>query len=503
MANIEGPEGWTFNNCYASKTLMQVGSGSSPYTSGDVISPEIGIDGNAILLIQTSRINSIAARFQVSVIGNGDISSSEFTVGEGTYRPNAILIKGCTPSTKIKIQSTYGIFNLLTVKVYDIADAVFYESFNYMNYSKEGFAFSSSDDASTSSCDNYIGVDFSSTRLSKEKIFFNNNGSYKLPLIDIEDNSNAIMTFKVAKYPGSVNYPITVTGSGDVLMTQYNSTDLEDLSSSRTTNVIGEDKTWNNYSIILTNMSNTTKLTLSGRDIFLDDIKITPIPSGLDQSKDNSTYIIANSGQVRNVTLTRTITPNIWCPLCLPFSVTQAMMDNVLGTCELRTLGSVNASTGIFTFNSIAADATIEAGTPFLVKTSSIAENPTFSGVSIVNTPAKSETHGDYQFVGNYSPVYLQTDGTNLFLGTDGSLYQPGTEAGYNRLGGLRAYFVVPEKEAGARVAILDEPAETTSIKIIQSSTTHSVFDLLGRELKAKKFSPNLQIRDGRKILTK
>lgn len=497
--NISRFEGWTFRNCTASNRInLRVGTDTG---LGSVTTSELGIEGNILLFITIQQPGSTTAKFRILL--DGDVCSTEYATSkkETDYRPSAILIKGCKPTSRITVEGTRGKFVLKSMKVYDIADAVFYESFNYMDSSGE-FNQSSSTTIKENQFDNYDGIVLSSIQQAKGNIFINNSGSYTMPTIPVEESCKVLMTFKAAKF--SDNYKsFTLSGTGDLMMAPFNSSNIDDLASSRNITIEGTKKTWNDYSIILTNMSNTTELTLSGRDIFLDDIKITPIPSGLDQSKDNSTYIIANSGQVRDVTLTRTITPNIWCPLCLPFSVTQAMMDNVLGTCELRTLGSVNASTGIFTFNNIAADATIEAGTPFLVKTSSTVENPTFSGVTVIDTPAKSEGYDNYKFVGNYSPVYLQTNGTNLFLGTDGSLYQPGTEAGYNRLGGLRAYFVVPEEEASARVAILDEPAETTSVRMIKPSTNHHVFDLFGREQKANTLSPNLQIRDGRKILTK
>jgi hypothetical protein len=228
-------------------------------------------------------------------------------------------------------------------------------------------------------------------------------------------------------------------------------------------------------------------------------VKLTPIPSGLDQSKDNTTYIVANADQVRDVTLTRTITPNVWCPLCLPFDVTPALINTSFGeTCEVRTLGAINTTTGVFTFNSIDENATIAAGTPFLVKSASEVVGPTFSGVTIKDTPAAEIANGDYKFKGNYSPTYLETDGTHLFLGIDGNLYQPGSEDGYNRLGGLRAFFVVP-KSADARVTITDEPAETTSVEMIKTNSDLESYDLSGRVQKHSK----LIIRNGRKIMKK
>lgn len=502
MEGIEGFDDWHFDNCYAfHDNYMQIGSGSNPYIPGSVTTPSLGTYGNVILLIKTERINNIAASFRVSVIGDGSVSASDYTVKEGTYyRPSSILIKGCTPSTRIKIESTYGKFYLQTMKIYDIADAVFYESFNYMNSLDEFII--SSNAAEANLFDNYDEVSFSSIKQGKGSIFINNSGSYTLPSVNLEDKSALLLTFKSAKYFDG-NYSVTLTTTGDTQMGTFNSTGQEDYASSRSISIEGNKWAWKDYYIIITNMNNTADLTISGYDIFLDDIKLAPIPSGLDQSKDNTTYITANAGQERNVTLTRSITPNVWCPLCLPFDVTSSLMRTAMGeTCELRTLDHINTSTGIFTFNNINENTTIEAGTPFLVKTTIQVINPTFTGVIISNTPASTISEGNYQFVGNYSPVNLETNGTNLFLGTDGNLYQPDTETGYNRLGGLRAYFVVPEKN-NARVTILDEPAETTSIQLSRNVKKQCYYDFQGRKREATHYTPNLRILNGKKIIKK
>lgn len=504
MENIDGFDKWDFDNCYASHgNYMQIGSGANPYITGSVTTPALGTYGNVILLVKTARINDIAATFKVSVIGDGSISASDYTVGKGDYyRPSSILIKGCTSSTKIKIESTYGKFYLQTVKVYDIADAVFYESFNYMEYDNpDEFAYNGSD-ANPSLCDNYTGVEFTNTKLANNKIFFDNSGSYKMPTIDIDNECDALLTFRITQI-ASGTHTLSISATGGAKMLPFNSTDYGDLKSSQTLPLSGTLREWRDYHIIIKGLTNSTELTIFGRNSHLDDVKLNPIPSGLDQSKDNTTYIAANVGQERDVTLTRTITPNVWCPLCLPFDVTSSLMRTAMGeTCELRTLDHINTSTGIFTFNNINENTTIEAGTPFLVKTTIQVINPTFTGVIISNTPASTISEGNYQFVGNYSPVNLETNGTNLFLGTDGNLYQPDTETGYNRLGGLRAYFVVPEKN-NARVTILDEPAETTSIQLSRTAKEQCYYDFQGRKREATHYTPNLRILNGKKIIKK
>jgi hypothetical protein len=249
-------------------------------------------------------------------------------------------------------------------------------------------------------------------------------------------------------------------------------------------------------------MTSLTRFKFTGEKFFLDDVKLTPIPSGLDQSKDNSTYILANAEQVRTVTLTRSLTPNVWCPLCLPFDVTPNQMATVFNTtCELSVLSEIDTSTGVFKFNSVDGESTIAAGTPFLIRTAASVVNPTFTDVTIKNADPVTYMEGKYQFVGIYSPTYLKTDGTNLFLGTDGNLYKPGTDEGYNRLGGMRAYFVVPET-ASARV-VFDEEQVVTGIDNVEEEQGSTVsFDLMGHPVSGK--SPRgIIINKGRKWLSK
>ena len=129
---ISSYNGWSFENCYAAGKVngvdhfLQVGSGSSPYKLGSVTSPVLGVEGNVVVLVRTSRI-TIGAKFCVSVEGTGIVSSTEYTIEEGSfYHPSAILIKGCLPSTRIRIEGTNGKFYLQMTKASVVSDAVFY-----------------------------------------------------------------------------------------------------------------------------------------------------------------------------------------------------------------------------------------------------------------------------------------------------------------------------------------------------------------------------------------
>lgn len=507
---ISSYNGWSFENCYAAGKVngvdhfLQVGSGSSPYKLGSVTSPVLGVEGNVVVLVNTARVQSIAARFSVSVVGTGTVNNTEYTVASGdSYRPSAILIKGCLPSTRIVIQGTYGKFYVQTMKVFAVSDAIFYESFDYFKYeNKDEFSFSNDDEAVVSSCDNYSDVGFESVKVANKKIFFDNLGHFTFQTINADAETTAMLSFRTALYPSSSHY-LNITSSEGVKMASLDSKEISSLHNAYNGELTGDTKVWQNHFIILTGLNSSSSITIEGRDMFLDDVLLTPIPDGLDQSKDNTAYIEANADQVHTVTITRTLTSGIWCPLCLPFDVTPNQMATEIGTtCEIRTLSSIETSTGVFRFNSVEGTTTIDAGTPFLVKLTATVANPTFSSVAIKNTDPMSYSNGDYQFVGIYSPTYLETDGTNLFLGIDGNLYKPGTGEGENRLGGMRAYFVVPEK-ASARVAIFDDPATDGVNNVLRKMTKPVVYDLQGRRIDSSKANHGLYVRGGRKWIVK
>ena len=489
FTSISSYEGWSFKNCNAKKeSYLKVGS------SGSVTSPALGIEGSVVLLIKTVYISS-GAKFRISVVGSGTVASTEYTVTSGDfYRPSAILINGCLPSTKIKIERTSGSFFVMTVKAFAISDAVFYESFDYLTAGSGGndgsYDLPSSllKASSADLFDNYSGTKFSDIYVGHTCIAINTDGNYyKTPTVSDATNS-MLLSFRVAgiNSENESSATIEISGGGTLSQTSFAVT----------------KEVWTQCYAVVSDMTTSTQFKFKGTKYFLDDVKLTPIPSGLDQSKDNSTYIMANAEQVRTVTLTRSLTPNVWCPLCLPFAVTPNLMATVFNTtCELSVLSEIDTSTGVFKFNSVDGESTIAAGSPFLIRTAASVVNPTFTDVTIKNADPVTYTAGGYQFVGIYSPTYLKTDGTNLFLGTDGNLYKPGTDEGYNRLGGMRAYFVVPET-ASARV-VFDEEQVVTGIDNVEEEQGSTVsFDLMGHPVSGK--SPRgIIINKGRKWLSK
>ncbi len=284
-------------------------------------------------------------------------------------------------------------------------------------------------------------------------------------------------------------------------MSQLNTTDLNSLSNERSTTSQEAEK-WISYYAVVNNIDESTQFTFKGQGYFLDDVKLTPYAI-LDEQSDNSTVIFNNRGNCW-VTLTRTLGAEYWNTLCLPFDITQNELAEVAGEGadpEIQTLAS--ASDGVFRFEPVDADATIEAGTPFIVKVSKEVVNPQFRNVVLKDVAAKAieNEKGNYQFVGTYSPVNLNTDKTHYFLGKDGKLKYPGTNA--NKMNGLRAYFVTPATDGGSRVSINGEEMDAIEQVDIDKQNDVPVYDLRGVRHNTEMLGKGVYIRDGRKIVIK
>lgn len=507
MSTISGFDGWEFNEyCFAKKSDHAViGDGTH---QGAFTTQPLGVYGNVSFLIRTKGYSS-SAQYNISLVGEGTLSTTSYTTSASDYNhPSAILITGCKPSTRIRIEGTSGRFYLSDITAFSIGDAVFYESFDYLRGNgKDEDRFTYGVYAMADSCDNSSKFICNKVHSSLGNVFLYDGGaSFTISSLPVASGTKALLTFRYTL--SSYNYntsKLSLNISGSARMTDFNSTNLSNPQSTREIFVTsGQTFEWKDCFVVITDISNTTEVTFSGWNSQISDITLTPIADELDQNKDNSTFIKANAGLTRNAQLLRSLTNDIWCPLCLPFDVTQASANSAMGTtCELRTFDHV--TDGVFTFNAISEEQTIPAGTPFLLRVSQQVTNPTFSDVTIVDTPAASVGEGDYHFIGNYSTVSLTTDGTNLFLGTDGKLYKPSTAEGHNRLGGLRAYFEVPAAANEARVFISDEVA--TGVASIDNSQctidNEYYYDLQGRCYRQRPSQKGLYLYRGQKYLVK
>jgi hypothetical protein len=231
---------------------------------------------------------------------------------------------------------------------------------------------------------------------------------------------------------------------------------------------------------------------LTGNNCYIDDVALKEVikQPTIDEAQDNSVALADAEGYNANVTLKRTLREGIWNTLCLPFSFRASMIADA----ELKVLTSVED--GVYTFTPAT---TVAAGEPFLIRVSSTVANPTFDNVTMACTEPQAKTYGSYSLNGTFSSQDLATDGSQLFLATDGQLYCP-DPADY-QLGGLRAYFVVPVNQQ-ARVVLSDEVP--TAIHVAGTDRCQDlVYDLYGRRVDSESLSRGIYVKNGKKLIFK
>ena len=225
----------------------------------------------------------------------------------------------------------------------------------------------------------------------------------------------------------------------------------------------------------------------------VDNFHLTYLGTNRQAIDEEKTCLVVPASDV-TVTLNRTLSADYWNTFCVPFSMTADQVTATFGSgTKITKLKSVEGDVIYFEETT-----TVEAGLPCLIKPA-VTTGPaiTLSGVTMTDTQAQSVGTG-CQFVGTYSPVDLATDGTNLFLRTDGNLGQPGSTT--NTMKGMRAYFQVPAANSNARIVFDD--GITTAISDVMRDTKASdrLYDLGGRQ---KGQSKGIVIRNGKKYNNK
>ena len=241
----------------------------------------------------------------------------------------------------------------------------------------------------------------------------------------------------------------------------------------------------------------------------------------LKDKADNSSLIanINNTRLSRVGLVGRTLSKTgVWNSLCLPFSLTARQLDEspLVGYTELRTLeesSSFESSTGTLTltFTPTTGDdavTSIEAGKPYIIKWNGGENivNPTFNGVTIVNSLNPVEASG-VTFMGSFDPQpFTSADDDILYIGNNNKLYFPNRDM---TIGSFRAWFQLTEGSASQIKAInLNFGDEENGIKEITtdsgtSSTSNPYFTLDGRRLNDKPATAGIYIHNGRKIMIK
>lgn len=212
-----------------------------------------------------------------------------------------------------------------------------------------------------------------------------------------------------------------------------------------------------------------------------------------------------------NVTLQRTLSKDYWNTFCVPFALDAEQVAQYFGEgTQLRTYEG-NYNNNIVYFATVD---NIEAGKPYIMKPgNAVVQNPTFEGVSMVATGL--DKNGNPQAVGDastvqmkgiYNQVLLKTDKTELFLGDNDLFYYPIDDIDARTIGGLRAYFIVPQGTDIKKLRANLDGTPTSLGTIFDTEESNApVYNLqgqcVGNSLRALK--SGIYIQNGKKVVVK
>lgn len=212
-----------------------------------------------------------------------------------------------------------------------------------------------------------------------------------------------------------------------------------------------------------------------------------------------------------NVTLQRTLSKDYWNTFCVPFALDAKQVTQYFGEgTQLRTYEG-NCNNNIVYFATVD---NIEAGKPYIMKPgNAVVKNPTFEGVSMVATGL--DENGNPQAVGDastvqmkgiYNQILLKTDKTELFLGDNDLFYYPINNTESRTIGGLRAYFIVPQGTDIKKLRANLDGTPTSLGTIFDTEESNApVYNLqgqcVGNSLRALK--SGIYIQNGKKVAVK
>lgn len=215
---------------------------------------------------------------------------------------------------------------------------------------------------------------------------------------------------------------------------------------------------------------------------------------------ENALSEAVKAGKAYDVTLTRTLTAGVWNTICLPFDVTAEQIANVLKSeGNVKEYGSEDVNKQTIYFK---AATTMKAGVPYLIKPTESAKEFVFKGVTIKNVDAVDRMVGDkYNMCGVFGKYAMNTNGTELFLKTDGKFYVPAE--GKETMKGFRAYFLVPKNTAGAALNLSFGDATGINGVVADAEKNVKVYNVNGQYVgtSLEALPKGLNIVGGKKVL--
>lgn len=228
----------------------------------------------------------------------------------------------------------------------------------------------------------------------------------------------------------------------------------------------------------------------------------------LDETKTDN---VIETYENANVTLQRTLSKDYWNTFCVPFALDAKQVTQYFGEgTQLRTYEG-RCENNIVYFATVD---NIEAGKPYIMKPgNAVVTNPTFEGVSMVATgldekgnPQAVGATTTVQMKGIYNQVLLRTDKTELFLGDNDLFYYPINNTESRTIGGLRAYFIVPQGTDIKKLRANLDGTPTSLDTIFDTEESNApVYNLqgqcVGNSLRALK--SGIYIQNGKKVAVK
>lgn len=235
---------------------------------------------------------------------------------------------------------------------------------------------------------------------------------------------------------------------------------------------------------------------------------LTPKEYTMDETKTKN---VIEDCAYANVTLQRTLSKDYWNTFCVPFALDADQVTQYFGEgTQLRTYEG-NCNNNIVYFATVD---NIEAGKPYIMKPgNAVVQNPTFEGVSMVATgldkKGNPQAVGDastVQMKGIYNQILLNTDKTELFLGDNDLFYYPIDDIDARTIGGLRAYFIVPQGTDIKKLRANIDGTPTSLDTIFDTEESNApVYNLqgqcVGNSLRALK--SGIYIQNGKKVVVK
>lgn len=189
--------------------------------------------------------------------------------------------------------------------------------------------------------------------------------------------------------------------------------------------------------------------------------------------------------------------------ICLPFNVDASQFGSVFGDADAKAYQFASVKDNKLCFEEANS---IEAGVPYLLKVAQAHEIGNIGEVEILAEEPKAVVKDGVTFKGTFNVKVL--DEKNLFLGKDGKLNVPAsTEGDNNKLKGMRAFFVLPEKATQAAHS-LSFGGGTTGILAIEGEKAvkdQGVYTISGVKVadNTAKLSKGLYIVNGKKFIKK